>query len=228
MKYIDWDGKDIKITQPAMLTVKLDGICCIIDRERGYCVSRAGKRLRHTDLIYEYFKDTKHEAGEIYLGSFKDTISAVRSIEGDEIPLNCFFTHTPSTLLHSQLLIRYIMVDTIVPATHLNELLTTLVQQGYEGMVYHEETRRVKIKPKVTYDVKITGVLSGKGKYIHKLGAFATDMGNVGTGFTDGERERYYNDELMGKMIEVAAMELTESGKFRHPRFIRMRPDKDT
>ena len=52
-------------------------------------------------------------------------------------------------------------------------------------------------------------------------------MLNEGTGFTDKDRTTLWNtrDSLIGKIVEVEAMEMTVAGKFRHPRFIRIRED---
>jgi ATP-dependent DNA ligase len=74
--------------------------------------------------------------------------------------------------------------------------------------------------------VKITGLQAGLGKHQGKLGAFLTDMGKVGTGLTDHERVLYNTPDMIGQIIEVECMELTDDGKFRHPRFVRLRFDK--
>ena len=60
------------------------------------------------------------------------------------------------------------------------------------------------------------------------LGAFLTPMGKVGTGFTDGERGQFWRErnQLLSQMVEVSCMQVTSDGKFRHPRFVRLRPDK--
>jgi DNA ligase-1 len=81
------------------------------------------------------------------------------------------------------------------------------------------------------------------------MGALLTPRGKVGTGFTDKQREEWYEwfmtqpcgiyDEAGEKptrfelladgaapTIEVDCWELTKDGKFRHPRYIRLREDK--
>jgi ATP-dependent DNA ligase len=99
------------------------------------------------------------------------------------------------------------------------------VSQGYEGLVLRQGDRWLKVKPKETYDVLVTGIVEGTGKYAGKLGALITDMGKVGTGFTDKDREDLFTLPI-NTIIEVECMELTPKGKFRHPRFIRVRYDK--
>ncbi len=84
----------------------------------------------------------------------------------------------------------------------------------------------IKFKKSYTYDVEVIGLEEGKGRNKGILGAFITPNGNVGTGLTDKERIQYYNKHMIGTIIEVGCMELTETGKFRHPRFIRVRDDK--
>ena len=33
-------------------------------------------------------------------------------------------------------------------------------------------------------------------------------------------------DRYIGEVIEIAAMERTKDGRYRHPQFVRLRPDK--
>lgn len=108
---------------------------------------------------------------------------------------------------------------------------------GYEGLVLRQGDKWLKVKPEETHDVLITGAVEGIGKHKGRLGALQTSKGAVGTGFTDLERESLWlwfltghsGDvpcNLEGQTIEVSCMHFTPDGKFRHPRFIRMRPDK--
>jgi ATP-dependent DNA ligase len=64
------------------------------------------------------------------------------------------------------------------------------------------------------------------------LGFVTTAKGDVGSGFTDIERETLWAeakaDRLVGQVIEVSCMQLTPNSQFRHPSFVRMRPDKLT
>jgi ATP-dependent DNA ligase len=66
------------------------------------------------------------------------------------------------------------------------------------------------------------------------MGALQTAMGKVGTGFTDEDREHFWDLDwnrnpdgtFKPVMIEVSCMQLTPDGKFRHPAFERIRYDK--
>ena len=90
--------------------------------------------------------------------------------------------------------------------------------------------RWIKVKPEETHDVAITGFVEGKGKHLGRLGYVTTDKGAVGAGFTDAERQLLWTEavakRLIGQVIEVSCMEFTPNGQFRHPVFVRMRPDK--
>ena len=52
----------------------------------------------------------------------------------------------------------------------------------------------------------------------------------MGAGFTDAERQFLWAEamarRLVGQVIEVSCMQITPIGQFRHPFFLRMRPDK--
>lgn len=77
-----------------------------------------------------------------------------------------------------------------------------------------------------TYNVEVTGLVAGKGRYLGKVGALITPMGRVSVGLTSEQRAEFVFIPL-GTIIEVECMELTKTGKFRRPRFVRLRPDKE-
>lgn len=101
---------------------------------------------------------------------------------------------------------------------------------GFEGLVLRQGNRWIKVKPFETHDVPITGFVEGRGQHSGMLGIVTTALGNVGSGFSEVERIALWADAqagmLIGQIIEVSYMEFTSTGKFRHPTFIRMRPDK--
>lgn len=49
------------------------------------------------------------------------------------------------------------------------------------------------------------------------------------TGISDSMRKEFTEnqDEYVGSVMEIKAMELTEDGKYRHPNFVRLHPDKN-
>jgi hypothetical protein len=144
---------------------------------------------------------------EIFLGSFKETTSVLRSHSHPfKITEEHIFKLTP-------------VVDLRLIAP-LNITLDRALELGYEGLVFDGKW---KLKPKPTFDVQVLSTQPGTGKHFGRMGALLTPMGKVGTGFTDKEREEEWS---FGDLIEVECLELTEDGKFRHPRFIRRRWDK--
>lgn len=192
-----------------LVTLKVDGVKVII--EGGIAKSRAGKPLYNIppmpDGIYE-----------AYINSWEETVSRVRTHEGTQLePRDLIRLYPPDPRL---------IVGTLydpLPIT-ITRLFDREVQLGVEGLVLRgPKGKEFKVKPIETLDLPILGVIEGKGKYQGKMGALITPLGNVGTGFTDLEREQKWGE---GMIIEVAFMGYTPSGSLRHPRYIRSRFDK--
>lgn len=135
----------------------------------------------------------------------------------------------------------------IVPMTICNseeDISAHFIEQrskGLEGsivkMLDHTYERKqsfswLKLKPSVTYDLPIIGFEEGEGKYTGMLGAFLCDFNGVrvkvGGGIEDEERKHIwmYQDNYIGKIIEVEAHEVTPDGSLRHTRKKRWRYDK--
>lgn len=195
-------------------TVKLDGVrALVIDNK---VVSRSGKPLFNLDFLLQ----TNLTDVEVFLGSWETTVSAVRSFDSVPITLDSIYSLDP---LDSRLYL------TSVPdpsEEFIFQKLSSVLTTGAEGLVLRQQNNWLKVKPFETYDIEVTGVIPGKGKYEGKLGAFITNMGNVGTGLTDNQRQFFQENTPIGSVIEVECMSLTPSGKFRHPRFKRQRVDK--
>ncbi len=90
----------------------------------------------------------------------------------------------------------------------------------------------MKIKDQLSVDVVVTGVKEGTGKYEGTLGALVCKHKKVKiqvSGMTDEQRHEFWKDRkgIIGRMIEVEYQEETVHGALRHPRFVRMRPDKE-
>lgn len=120
--------------------------------------------------------------------------------------------------------------------------------------VYQCDKRPVKtwykVKKEATFDVVITGFKTGndlsvkKGKDVATAAKYSGMVGAVtlglvnedgsvadcgrASGFTDELRDKMTRERssYIGRAIEVRCNDVTEKGKFRHPRFIRMRYDK--
>lgn len=124
---------------------------------------------------------------------------------------------------------RLILANVLAPsADYIKKCLAAARSHGHEGLVLRQGDIWLKVKPEETYDVKITGFIEGTGRNKGRLGAVMTERGKVGVGFSDQDRKYIWENQncLMEETMEVSCMQLTESGKFRHARFVRLRPDK--
>lgn len=208
-----WGGEALKGTWE--LTVKIDGARMLRD-DKGNPVSRAGKPLYNLEGVPKEIKDA-----EIYNGSWETSMGLVRrSVNGSPVPLSCVYSLDP---LDPRLHIGHYENPT---AEFLQKTMEGYVGQGYEGLILRKGTKWLKVKPKETADVYVTGYQKGTGKHEGRMGALLTDYGKVGTGFTDAMREEFTEDFSVGRLIEVEYMEMTPATKFRHPRFMRFRDDK--
>ena len=217
-----WNGEALRGRW--LVTRKLDGVCVIV-AGYGQAISRAGKPLHNVPLLTP-------GVYECFLGSWEKSISAVRSqfsADGKQpaavIPVNAFYSLTP---IDTRLCICTVMHPA---AWFIEDALANVLTCGDEGLVLQQGEVRLKVKPKQSYDVPVTGIIAGKGKHAGRMGALITPMGNVGTGFSDAQRKEFAALFADGPgdfqhIIEVEAMGLTPAGKFRHPRFVRVRWDK--
>jgi hypothetical protein len=223
-----WNGKDLEGGWE--ITTKVDGIRAFKKKKK--VVSRNDKPLYNLDHLE--FNDA-----EIWLGSFKKTVVACRTKNKTQIiPQAAVFNLDPlDKRLHREVFVN-------PNAAAIWREFKEAKAQGFEGLVLRNKTTGVwlKVKKEETIDVKIIGFYEGKGKHAGKLGGFITTHGRVGTGLKDSERRfwtpvlslqpktrKAWDDHALphiGMTIECKCMELTEAGKMRKPRFIRLRPDK--
>jgi len=207
-----WDGRDLEGEWE--ITYKIDGVRALITD--GVAVSRSNKPLYNLEHM---------PTGdfEIYLGSWEESVSAVRTHDGSYIDHSCAYSLDPI----DPRLIPKLGATLNNPSSILIEMyLQNALDLGKEGLVLRQGDRWIKIKPTENADVKIIGLKEGKGRNAGRLGAFITEFGNVGVGLTDDLRTEYWDQDLIGETIEVKFWEYTPAGKFRQPRFIRMRWDK--
>jgi ATP-dependent DNA ligase len=148
----------------------------------------------------------------------------------------------------------------LVDSTIINneqELQTTyqtFLTQGYEGAILknpegiYECGRRspnwLKIKPWSDADLTVVRSYSGEGKHLGRVGGLVLEgevewngrtycvKTEVGTGFTDEEREAFQKMEdtqtLAGRIVEIKFQSIAEdTGACRFPVYSRLREDKE-
>ncbi len=148
-------------------------------------------------------------------------------------------------------LLPHIMVDldTAAGRDQLNRYAKDQVNAGFEGIMIKDvdapyECKRntfwMKWKPVVDFDLTVIGIEEGTGKNIGRMGALVcegVDDGkhitvNVGSGYTDEERQSYWDDKtlVIGRTAVVMADAITQnqdgSYSLRFPRFKTFRDDK--
>jgi DNA ligase-1 len=177
------------------------------DFERGYWNAQQHKRLA---LLEEY------------RAAF-DTTDSIRIMDGIEVDL-----------------------DTAEGHDVMRRYATDAVEAGFEGIMIKDlaapyECRRstfwLKWKPVITVDLNIVGFEQGTGRNTGRLGAIICEgvdddrniHVNVGTGFSDADRDGYWSarNELLGNVVEVMADAVTQNQdgtySLRFPRFVRFR-----
>ena len=115
-------------------------------------------------------------------------------------------------------------------------------QGGYDGAILRRKDapwttgaskngEAIKVKPVQSLDLRAWAVFPGKGKHAGRAGgitvAYRGVETNVGTGFSDAEREHLTTHGCKGLIAEIEFMELTADGKLREPRFKGWRHDKE-
>ena len=141
-------------------------------------------------------------------------------------------TPTPSLIVASAL-------DLGAPQGFANDLVVAL--GGYDGAIIRRKSagwrtgaskngEAIKVKPGRSLDLRTLGWFAGKGKHANRAGGIVVEyrgvQTQVGTGFSDAERERIANQGTRNQIAEVEFMELTADGKLREPRFKGWRYDK--
>jgi hypothetical protein len=92
----------------------------------------------------------------------------------------------------------------------------------------------LKVKTRDFYDLEITDVIEGKGKYSGSAGALVVkgpsgELGEVGSFKVNDQLRQWIWDNrslVIGQTAEIEAFEMTERGVPRAGRFVRFHPDK--
>lgn len=229
------------------MSEKLDGVRALWDGQN--FISRGGNVFYAPDWFKAGFPKGIRLDGELWAGrkKFNDTVSCVRrDLGGDlwkeirymafDIPdMKEIFEYRMKALILMK--IEYLeSVNQVkcLSLDHLFENLEMIESKGGEGLMLREpgsyyEGRRsytlLKVKSFHDDEAIVTGIAPGKGKHLGRLGALECKMPNgksfnVGTGFSDEEREVEYP---IGTEITYRYFELTRDGIPRFPSFIRVK-----
>lgn len=128
---------------------------------------------------------------------------------------------------------------------HLQEYADYMIAKGCEGVVAREEfssyqagkrnKSMIKIKKGVSFDLKVTGLEEGEGKYKGAVGKLICKdkqgkCVRVGSGLTDEQRFNWWSmsgaNEILGQIVQIDAMSVSTKGVLREPRFKGIRTDK--
>ena len=137
-------------------------------------------------------------------------------------------------------------LDTSEGQQRFREINASAVEGGFEGIMLKDPTASyelkrshawLKVKPVITVDLEVKALEEGTGKNVGRLGALVCegmDNGrairvNVGSGFSDDQRDDFWSDAgaVKGELVEVMADAVTQnqdgSYSLRFPRFVRFR-----
>ena len=209
-KPANWNGKDLK--GKWLFTIKKDGVRCFV--KDGVAFSRADKPLNNIPV-----KIVGDGDYEVFITDWNETVSRVRTHDKRRIGAANMFSIDP---LDDRLIVGHITDPT---ADEIRAQLEIALAAGHEGLVLRKGKQWIKVKPRDNHDIAITGIKLGTGRIDGLLGAFVTDMGKIGTGFTDKQRKELL-DTPIGTVIEISCRGLTKAGKFKEPAFERLRFDK--
>lgn len=106
-----------------------------------------------------------------------------------------------------------------------------IIKPRYECYQRKRSNGFLKMKNAISEDLKIVGFEQGERdtKYSEVLGSLVVDFNgvevSVSSGLKHDQRFEFWDkrEELLGRIIEVGAHEVTPDGSLRHPRFMRFR-----
>jgi DNA ligase 1 len=135
-------------------------------------------------------------------------------------------------------------LDTEAGQKRFKEINALAIAGGYEGIMIKEpnagyECKRsvawLKLKPFIEVSLTVVATEEGTGKNVGRMGALiceGQDDGrticvNVGSGFTDEQRNEFWDCKVDGHIVEVRADAITQNQdgtySLRFPRFLRFR-----
>lgn len=245
---IDWK----KVRYPCICHIKIDGVRALASQEA--ILTRAGKQLVGLEKLQEQIPKKLTLDGELIIPGlgFQEGCGKIRNYDECPEAVLCTFdipdskeNFTDRLEQIKQLSIWYPNIQEVGWSIAENEQevrdkFQAAIRLGYEGLVvkpmnYTYERKRskhwMKVKAMDSYDLRVIGKYEGEGKYVGMLGGIIVDFKGVkvrvGTGFSDYERGKYWEEDIKGNIAEVECHEITRDGSMRHPRFKGFRWDKN-
>ena len=144
--------------------------------------------------------------------------------------------------------IRLVRTEMIHSMDEANEMFREITESGGEGIILKNPnnlwknvraTDQIKMKLELDADLRIVDLEEASGKYAGMLGAMVLESDDgkvrvsVGTGFTDDQRKKFFDRNLVGKIVTVVYNSRIKDKNREDvdslflPRFVEIREDKD-
>lgn len=212
---------------------KIDGVRMIRDKFN-QVRSRDDKPLHNANHLV--FKDA-----EFFIKDWNTSVSVARTPRHDSYNALNITQENVFELSDGNFDKRLFICELTNPTDEqLLELMQKQLDAGDEGLVIRQGNKWLKVVPTIFADVRVIGVKQGTGRLGKVLGSIQTNYGSVGSIVqqtnSKGQllsdylfRECLWDnrDKLIGMIIQVGYREITEKGKLRFPKFIRLRKDKE-
>ena len=209
-----------------LFTKKLDGVQ--VNIENGKVTGRSGSPLYNFEDILENHKEFSG-IYELFRDDFEKSVSLC-SLQNNAEQVKPSDLHN-IIIPDPKLVIGFSFYPNEIA---IKKQLRSALARGYEGLVLIPckkgkvpiyDATRVKVKPRYTVDVRVTGY-SKKDKLVNCL---ITEYGMVSTGLSLADKYELTANEhkIKGMLIEVEIIGWTNRNLMRNPKFLRIRLDKD-
>lgn len=200
----------------------------------GITNSKSGDKTKLSLVVFDVVSEKDFKAGKSSM-KFEDRLDIIRkNIHKQYVWNDSFFNEIERIPIHTY------TSDKILISNTFNDIVNDEKQEGLMLVELDSpwQAKKVKysrkVKPNMTVDVYVTGLKEHiRG---NKVGALEVDYkGNplYVSGIIDELRDQWWKnpDSIVGRLIEVEAMGESENKEgiksLRHPRFVRIRNDKD-
>jgi DNA ligase 1 len=183
-------------------------------------------------VIFDLFPVSQFDEGQS-TNTYKERIKYLESLEDDIEQYGVTNIHVVKRLYQG------------TDQSEIDKWLQYAVDNDWEGIMLNKDdyykckrvTSLCKIKRFYTMDLKVVDALEGDGRLKGTLGAlvveFKENVVNVGSGYTDEQRNEIWNncENIIGKIVEVKYKEITKDKNtglesLQFPIFIGIRADK--